>query len=108
MSHGYTVIYDIIGEVMSRDKETGVFVWELRPEIKRWKILDPSSSSLTPFDQPPLYDVARWFEEFWTSGEPMPVTNGLYAGSGRRIEVLRVTLVPGKLQVTMRPLEIEM
>ena len=104
MSHGYTVIYDIIGEVMSRDEKMGIFVWELRPDIKRYRYID--SGTIKPFDQPPLCEVARWYEEFWTSGEPLPVTNGLYAGPGQRLEVLRVTLEPGKLQVTMRPLGI--
>ena len=104
MGHGYAVIYDIIGEIVVWNKETGVFVWELRPDIKRYEVLDPSRSSLTGHDQPALHEVASWYEEFWTSGEPLPLANGLYAGPGQRLEVLKVKLDDERLQVTLRPL----
>lgn len=101
MAHGYAVLYDVIGEIVSWDKETNILVWELRPSIKRWRYDGPT---LHPHDQSPLYEVARHFEEFWTSGEPLPAHNGLYAGPGQRVEVLRVTLEDERLQVTLRPL----
>jgi len=102
--HGYAAIYDVVGEVTVHDKSNGVFVWEVRPDIKRWAYVD--ANTIKPLDQPPLHEIARFFEEFWTSGEPIPASNGLYGGAGQRLEVLNVRFSSDRLRVTLRPVRL--
>lgn len=93
MGYVYALLGGYMGELISQNGE--VTVWECRPEIKRWRNTELSGKGLEPTDQPPLYEMARFFEEFWTSGEPLPTYNGLH--SDRRVEVLKVVLEPGRL-----------
>ena len=96
----YAVLCDFMGEIVSR--QGGVLVWELRPDIERWRFTNPGGTGLKAFDQPPLHEVAAFFEEFWTGGEPLPADNGLF--NNRRVEVLKVGLDSERVRVTVRPL----
>lgn len=100
MGLGYAELCEVMGEIVSRQGE--VTVWEVRPDIKSWRYTKPGGTGLQAFDQSLLYEIARFFEEFWTGGEPLPADNGLYIDRG--VEVLGVKLEPSRLQVTVRPL----
>jgi hypothetical protein len=100
MGLGYAVLCNVMGEVVSRQDD--VLVWEVRPDIHHWRYTNPGGTGIQAFDQPPLHEIARYFGEFWTGGKSLPLDNGLY--NDRQVEVLGVTLEPGRLRVTVRPL----
>lgn len=94
----YASLCGYMGQIVA--SKGGVAVLEFRPDIRRWRYTKPGGSEKAPFDQPPPHEIARYFEEFWTGSEPLPVDNGLYVG--RQLEVLSVALAGDVLRVTVR------
>ncbi len=101
MGHGYARLGPFMGEII--EVKGDVRVLEFRSDIKDWRYTGPGGNKIAPADQPPLYQIARYFEEFWTGGEPLN-PSGLYLDRG--VAVLHVSFEPGRVQVTVRPLPI--
>lgn len=101
MVYGYARLGPFMGEIVE-ERPGGLTVLEFRPDIDVWRYTKPGGTNMQRFDQPEPDLIAAYFEEFWTSCEPLPPDNGLY--DGRRVAVLDVALDSDKLQVTVRSL----
>ncbi len=101
MGHGYARLGPFMGEIV--EVKGDVRVLEFRSEIKDWRYTGPGGTTVAPVDQPSLQEIAAYFEEFWTGGEPLK-PSGLYLDRG--VAVLHVALEPSRVQVAVRPLPI--
>jgi len=99
MGHGYAQLGPFMGEII--EEKGDVHILEFRPEIKDWRYTEPGGTGIKPFDQLPLWEMAAYFEEFWTGGEPL---NPSYLYVNRGVDVLHVALERERLRVTVRPL----
>ena len=86
----YVFIHDLPWRVV--EKNDFIDVLEMLSDDLNFRNISPDA----------LYQLARYFEEFWTSGVPVPRDNGLYAGDGRELEILWVRYSPERLCLKLR------